>query len=631
MSGKFALIIANTEYNDSGLAQLSAPGKDAEDFANVLKSPEVCDFDDVKVLLNQPSSSVIEAMDEFFDQKKPNDLLILYFSGHGIRDEFGSLFLAVKNTARNRLKSTAIKSDYVRDLMDQSRSKRQVLILDCCNSGAFAQGTKSATGTTMGTALAFEGNGYGHVVLTASDSTQFAWEGDKIIGETSNSLFTHFLIKGLAGEADPDHDGVITVDKLYDYVYEQVVAVTPKQTPGKWSYKEQGEMILRKYNSLEAPTSETGKLRRKLFEQAKFYQTQHAKLMQEKEGLETMALAAEKTKNEPDLPASKKKSASNLFALTLGGIFGALLIFALCVTAAFAIAGKLKPVATSELTENPGAIELFAVVTETPIAADAPTKKIPDLDPAENVIDMRFVPAGEFTMGSNAEDAYAKCAESSSDPSEQCWFEDERPPHVLSLDAFYIDTYEVTNILYSSCVESGVCKAPKDTSSATRNSYYGNPLYENYPVIFVDWDMAKTYCEWRGASLPTEAQWEKAARGADGRTYAWGEEVNCDWGNFSYCAGGDTNEVGNYDVSPYGAYDMTGNVWEWVADWYDDAYYANSPSFNPQGPSVSPNAQRVVRGGSWNDVDYILRASYRNEFEPEKISDSIGFRCASSP
>lgn len=244
MSGKYALIIGNSEYVDTGLAKLTAPRVDTDEFARVLNDQNICAFDQVNVLVDQPSSTIIEAIDEFFDQKKPDDLLVLYFSGHGVRDELGSLYLAAKNTLRSRLRSTAIKSDYIRDVMDQSRSRRQVLILDCCNSGAFAQGTKAATGVSIGTASAFEG-GYGRVILTASDSTQFAWEGEKVIGETSNSLFTHFLIEGLQGEADLDGDGRITVDELYDYAYEKVRLVTPGQTPSKFSTKQQGEVILR--------------------------------------------------------------------------------------------------------------------------------------------------------------------------------------------------------------------------------------------------------------------------------------------------------------------------------------------------------------------------------------------------
>ena len=233
MSGRYALVIGNTEYLDPGLAKLSAPGKDAKAFARVLQSKEICAFDDVQVLLNEAEPAVREAIDGFFGEKKPDDLLVLYFSGHGVRDEYGSLYLAVRNTNRSHLRATAVKSDFIRESMDESRSRRQILILDCCNSGAFAQGTKGATGVSIGTASAFEGTGYGRVVLTASDATQFAWEGDKVIGATENSLFTHFLIKGLEGEADNDGDGRVTIDELYDYAYEQIVNATPKQTPGK--------------------------------------------------------------------------------------------------------------------------------------------------------------------------------------------------------------------------------------------------------------------------------------------------------------------------------------------------------------------------------------------------------------
>ncbi len=249
-----------------------------------------------------------------------------------------------------------------------------------------------------------------------------------------------------------------------------------------------------------------------------------------------------------------------------------------------------------------------------------------DTDPAGNEIAMRLVPAGQFIMGSKAEEAYAKCP-----PSPDCWFDDEIPPHTISLDAFYIDTYEITNALFSACVEAGACDLPRNTNSNMRDTYYENSGFDDYPVIYVDWNMAKNYCEWRGAELPTEAQWEKAARGMDANLYSWGQEIDCDRANYSECVG-DTSQVGNYEtgISPYGIYDMAGNVWEWVADWYDAAYYANSPSSNPQGPATSPENYRTVRGGSWFDSDFLVRASYRNEFPPETIENNIGFRCARS-
>lgn len=137
MGAKYALIIGNTKYTDSRLAQLTTPGHDAESFGRVLRDPNICAFDEVIVSLNETSKHVAESIEDFFNQKKPDDLLILYYSGHGIRDEMGSLYLACIDTNFSRLFSTAIKSDYIRDVMDKSRSKRQLLLLDCSHSGAF--------------------------------------------------------------------------------------------------------------------------------------------------------------------------------------------------------------------------------------------------------------------------------------------------------------------------------------------------------------------------------------------------------------------------------------------------------------------------------------------------------------
>ena len=229
MSRKFALVIGNTEYDDPGLMQLPVPRNDAADFARVLKDPNLCAFDDVQILLDQPSSSATEAIDAFFDHKKPDDLLVLYFSGHGVRDEVGSLYLAFKNTNRSRMRATAVKSDYLREAMDQSRSRRQVAVFHCCNSGVFPEGTKTVIGSPMGMATAFQG--YGRFVLMASDAMQFAWEGNKVIGEAQDSRLTHFLARGLEGEADRNSDGKITVDELYDYAYEEIARLMAKQTP----------------------------------------------------------------------------------------------------------------------------------------------------------------------------------------------------------------------------------------------------------------------------------------------------------------------------------------------------------------------------------------------------------------
>lgn len=228
-----------------------------------------------------------------------------------------------------------------------------------------------------------------------------------------------------------------------------------------------------------------------------------------------------------------------------------------------------------------------------------------------NGVPMRLVPAGEFMMGSNK-------------------YPDERPVHQVYLDAFYIDKYEVTNVLYKACVQAGECTPPSDIISRTYSSYYNNSQYDNYPVIFVDWYKAKDYCEWRGANLPTEAQWEKAARGTDERIYAWGEGLDCAKANFSGCSdnASDNVRVGNYESgrSPYRVYDLTGNVFEWVLDWYSETYYENSPVSNPLGPGSGE--ERVSRGGSWEYTDESLRTTSRLNISPDDKGYSHGFRCA---
>lgn len=240
---KYALIIGNNKYDDPKLAQLKTPAADSQALAKVLADKNIGYFDEVTPLVNKTESEIRRAISGFLTNKKPDDLVLVYFSGHGVLDDRGRLFLSLRDTQTSLLKATAIPSTFISDEMDSCRSKRQILILDCCHSGAFARGTKGDQKAV--TEATFEGSGYGRVVMTASDSTQYALEGDQVISQTKLSLFTHFLLEGLkTGEADTDNDGQISLDEWYDYTYDHVISETPNQIPHKWSYNQQGDVII---------------------------------------------------------------------------------------------------------------------------------------------------------------------------------------------------------------------------------------------------------------------------------------------------------------------------------------------------------------------------------------------------
>ncbi len=231
---------------------------------------------------------------------------------------------------------------------------------------------------------------------------------------------------------------------------------------------------------------------------------------------------------------------------------------------------------------------------------------------------MVFVSAGEFLMGASSADKEAQ--------------DDEKPQHRVTLDAFHIDQYEVTASRYNQFM--GASSNPK---------YWGKvqfAILDDRPVVGVTWDDAKAYCEHYDKRLPTEAEWEKAARGTDDRIYPWGNErPTSNLANFDrYISSWETDlyserlkPVGSFEAgkSLYGVHDMAGNVWEWVEDGYDKDYYSNSPKRNPKGPGKTD--YRVVRGGSWLDAADLLRSSYRLRIAPAGRGDRVGFRCARTP
>jgi serine/threonine-protein kinase len=265
-----------------------------------------------------------------------------------------------------------------------------------------------------------------------------------------------------------------------------------------------------------------------------------------------------------------------------------------------------------------------AVIPTIPSTEEPASQRVSPVDGMPQM----YIPAGTFRMGGLDVRRAAN----------------ETPEHDVTLDAFWMDQLEVTNAMYALCVQAGECAPPQNFKSQRRTAYFNNPEFNDYPVVYVTWGQSQTYCEWAGRRLPTEAEWERAGRGDDFRTFPWGEaKADGLLANFNMLVG-DTSRVGTYPAgaSPFGVLDMAGNVAEWVNDFYTSSY-ANAGTLNPTGPETSSSLTRVVRGGSLGDAEINIRVSKRSSvlgslpgvaLDPNTLlgdfSPRIGFRCAES-
>jgi len=299
------------------------------------------------------------------------------------------------------------------------------------------------------------------------------------------------------------------------------------------------------------------------------------------------------------------------------------------------ISGNFKPETIVETV----IVEVERIITATSESRSSSTQKLqPEVKEGLDM-PMVIISAGEFQMGSEDGDS------------------DEKPIHEVHLDAYWIDQYEVTNAQFAEFLndqgnqeeggETWLGAGDGDVLIEKQGSTWQPASgYEDHPVIEVSWFGARAYCEWAGKRLPTEAEWEKAARGElEGKSYPWGDEFDCSKGNFddetikddyvvlggAGCDGYNrTAPAGSFDPNGYGLYDMSGNVWEWVEDWYDEDYYGSSPTENPQGPFSGE--YRVLRGGSWYSGTGSIRPAFRFRFNSGVTYDDVyGFRCAASP
>lgn len=284
----------------------------------------------------------------------------------------------------------------------------------------------------------------------------------------------------------------------------------------------------------------------------------------------------------------------------------------------FALTLLFVLVLSSCAAPTPETVVVVVTATDSPVTEEAPTMSPPQpsisvsLAGPQNGETMRwldgstlvYIPAGDFTMGNNDFNA---------------------PSHNVTLDGYWIQQTPVTNRMYEQCVKSGSCAAPRQELGGP---VFSNPQFASHPVVGVNWEQAQNYCEWIQGSLPTEAQWEKAARGTSGNNFPWGtSRPTCELLNFSGCNGSTTNVTAHEEgKSSYGVFDMAGNVFEWVFDWYGQNYYGESPSVNPTGPQSGE--YRVVRGSSFDTAAEQLASAIRRFNEQNDSGRDLGFRCA---
>jgi formylglycine-generating enzyme required for sulfatase activity len=622
----YALIIGIDSYTDPHFVSLGEAEDDARRLAEALAAPPH-NFQ-VTLLLGEQATrrAILRAL---FDLRStgPDDRVLVYFAGHGytLVDNFGheTGYLAAVDTIPEQ-DFTALEMEEVTDLCRHAGAKHVGFIFDACFSG-------QALGLTRAQSVAAE-------KFTTRRAYQVisAGAGDQTVSDYDS--MTDLLVEALGIDLTGP-DGIFSFTDLGLYLQQTMAA-----------------------SSRRAQIPQFGHLR----------------------GSQGGDLVFDVIEGAPQpLPLSQRVAGDLRGPSTwvwAGGAVAAVVI----VLTALSLAGVFRPspaeptpTPSVEATTEEPVTEPTLSPTDTLPPTDVPTTVTeepsitPDLDATataaalltqaaeEPTVDPRTViyeedkhgvlmariPAGKFNMGFDTDLAFIICQGSGGGCATDN-FGDEEPIHrVVLTSAYWLDVYEVTNGQYQECVSAGVCKPPEATKSRTHNSYFGNPAFRNYPVIYVTWTMADTYCrEWRGGRLPTEAEWEYAARGETDWIYPWGNSAVAQ-GLLNFCDAGcdftwadkraddgypnDTAPVGSFPdgASPFDIHDLAGNVWEWVFDWYGP--YPDESVADPTGPSTGSG--RVRRGGAWDNSASLVRLSNRGWNSPNRTDDNQGFRCARTP
>jgi formylglycine-generating enzyme required for sulfatase activity len=567
----WAVIIGINDYQHPRVPKLRYAVNDARAIEGELLAQGFRRDRVITLLDRKATRSAIEEVlgDDLRTKVGKDDRVLVFFAGHGKTDRLRSGdeegYLIPVDGDPGKLYSTAISMEGLRRLSDRIPAKHILYVMDACYSG-YAIYNRAISDDLLDEMVkkpAIQ-------ILTAGR------QGDQAQERNGHGVFTEVLLRGLQGEAFAGKSW-LALEELGVWMKQRVYAESGRQQlPQFGNLSGEGQFVFLRPGARVAalpPVPEPPRMQGR------------EEIRQE---FGTLALSARLPGVEVWLGDQKVWTSRPGAAYVLSNV----------------------PVGSHRLVARKDGHKEWDRVVE--VAANQRAEVVIDIEPlrpeppkaarSEDGAEMMLVPAGEFVMGSNDGDA------------------NEKPPHRVYLDAFSIDKYETTHALYKRFMDATGRPAP---SYWTNGSFNGS----NQPVVGVAWGDADAYCRWAGKRLLTEAEWEKAARGTDGRKYPWGEQWDASRANSSESKLGKTAPVGSYasGASPYGAQDMAGNALEWVGDWFDASYYQRSPERNPKGPESGTT--RVLRGGSWYNFPVDLRTAYRLH-TPGSPSSNIGFRCA---
>ena len=609
---QWALLVGIDAYDDPTISQLRYCVADVKAFYGALTDPSLGGFDKDQVYLmtgndtgrTRPSNTnVIVRLEKLAELVKPEDTFVFYFSGHGMTREEKPFLLSINADARTltSLELSAIPLEKVKRILSSIKAHQTLIILDACrNDPASGRGDEDnplteafARGIQVRPKLSRAGLPAVTATLYACSLGERAYE----YPEKGQGVFSYFLLEGLKGNAAAPN-GLVTIASLAKYTQQHVAKWArenlhggKKQTP--WLAQEGGaELVLARV------------------------QVEVDDAVEELSSLATLEVNSNPSGATVYVDGVPHGVTPARIPVDTGVTGKKTVVVALALEGYATKRGRLKLQAGRRAPWNVTLERLPAPPappreeTLPPQGQTTPTKYITGKDGVK----MALIPAGEFQMGSNdGRDI-------------------EKPVHTVYVDAFYMDVYEVTNAQYRKFVQATGHREPigwgyvdgkwKDGFEPWKDSRFNG---DNQPIVCVSWDDAVAYCAWAGKRLPTEAEWERAARGGlAGKRYPWGDSIDKSQANYNRNVGKPT-PVGRYEPNRYGLYDMVGNAWEWCADWYGSDYYKNSPKRNPTGPNSG--SWRVLRGGSWyNDFASWVVCAVRYHSRPFNGHGYGGFR-----